>query len=320
MQDRLPQQSPFKERLNSALLEGLFHLGLKLSGSFARRENLHRICNDVMNAFFHLWPSFSDVVCQNMAQVLGLPATHPKVRAKAQSMIRNQAKAWVDFFHYGQKSTEELRAVINTFTGIQQLQSLLDQHKGAILLTAHTGNFELGGLLLRLLDTEIHVVYKADRYPAVEKIRTRIREQGGVQGIAVDGIGFSTLPLLKLLREGKLVGMQGDRDFSLNGLALPFLGRETYFPKGPWELAAMTGAPILCAFFYMDEAGRFHARFEKPIYITNQREFRQEAIRFGMQSYVAHLESVVRAHPEQWYCFYPFWDDPLRKRTGSPNS
>ncbi len=317
MQDRLPQQNPLKERLNSALLEGLFHVGLKLARAFERRAALHRICNDAMGAFFHLWPSFTEVVCQNMAQVMGLPATHPKVQAKARAMMGNQAKAWADFFYFGQRPLDELLAVMDSCSGLDQLQSLIDQKKGAILLTAHAGNFELGGLLLRLLNAKLHVVYKADRYPAVENIRSRIRQQGGVEGIAVDGIGFSTLPLLKLLREGKLVGMQGDRDFSLNGVSLPFMGRETYFPKGPWELAAMTGAPILCAFFYMDEAGRFHARFEQPIYITNQREYRQEAIRFGMQSYVAHLERLVREHPEQWYCFYPFWDDPLRQKANT---
>ena len=35
----------------------------------------------------------------------------------------------------------------------------------------------------------------------------------------------------------------------------------------------------------------------------------------NVQRYVAILERYVREYPEQWYCFYPFWDDPSRKRT-----
>jgi len=27
---------------------------------------------------------------------------------------------------------------------------------------------------------------------------------------------------------------------------------------------------------------------------------------------VADLEALIRQHPSQWYCFYPFWDDPAR--------
>ena len=35
-------------------------------------------------------------------------------------------------------------------------------------------------------------------------------------------------------------------------------------------------------------------------------------IEAGMRAYVAGLEALIRQHPSQWYCFYPFWDDPAR--------
>jgi KDO2-lipid IV(A) lauroyltransferase len=31
---------------------------------------------------------------------------------------------------------------------------------------------------------------------------------------------------------------------------------------------------------------------------------------------VAVLERYVRQYPDQWYCFYPFWEDP--SRTAAP--
>jgi hypothetical protein len=30
---------------------------------------------------------------------------------------------------------------------------------------------------------------------------------------------------------------------------------------------------------------------------------------------VTILEDYVRRYPTQWYCFYPFWDDPSRKES-----
>ena len=112
---------------------------------------------------------------------------------------------------------------------------------------------------------------------------TRSARQGGVIGVPVDGVGFSTLPLLKLLREGRLVGMQGDRDFSLNGLPIPFFGQEAYFPRGPWELAAMTGAPVIASFFFMDAELRFHAKFFEPIHVDGERSKRMASIEQGMR-------------------------------------
>ena len=42
---------------------------------------------------------------------------------------------------------------------------------------------------------------------------------------------------------------------------------------------------------------------------------RDAALRENVARYVAILERYVRERPEQWYCFYPFWDDPSRSRT-----
>lgn len=287
----------------------LFHFAAR---SFARRERGHDIADQIANAFMDVQPRYLEAILDNTAQVMGLKATHPLVERTARDMVRQHARAWVDFFFYGQRPAEEALAQFARIEGMDQFDAVLAEGKGVILLTAHAGNFELGGILLRSRNLKVHAVYKPDHFAAVERLREGMRAQGGVVGIPVDGVGFSTLPLVKLLREGALVGMQGDRDFSLNGVPVPFFGREVPFPRGPWELAAMTGAPIITSFFYTDEERRFHAHFGEPIRIAGGRGGRMEAIQAGMRSYVADLEALIRRHPSQWYCFYPFWDDPAR--------
>jgi KDO2-lipid IV(A) lauroyltransferase len=287
----------------------LFHFAAR---SFARRERGHDIADQIANAFMALRPRYLEAILGNTAQMMGLKPSSTKVERVAREMVRQHARAWVDFFFFGQRPVEEALSQFADLEGLDHLDTVLNEGRGAILLTAHAGNFELGGLLLRARNLKVHAVYKPDRFEAVERLRENMRRQGGVVGIPVDGVGFSTLPLVKLLREGALVGMQGDRDFSLNGVPMPFFGREVPFPRGPWELAAMTGAPIVTSFFYTDEERRFHAHFGKPIYIQGKRGERMTAIEAGMQHYVTDLESLIRRHPSQWYCFYPFWDDPAR--------
>lgn len=300
----------------SAVFGTLFPLFLFAARAFERRGRAFETADAVTAAFIALRPKYLDAVRSNVAQVLGLPTRHRMVDRTARAVVRNHTYAWVDFFHYGQRDSEVAFRNFATLEGEEHLRDLLASGRGAILVTAHAGNYELGGLLLKSLGLEVHAVYKPDRFEAVERLRDRIRRQGGVIGVPVDGVGYSTLPLLKLLREGKLVGMQGDRDFSLNGLPVPFFGRTAYFPRGPWELAAMTGAPVIASFFFMDEEFRFHARFFEPIYISGERGARMADIERGMRAYVRQLEDLVRQHPDQWYCFYPFWDDPLRQTLG----
>lgn len=295
-----------------AVFGTLFPLFLFAARSFQRRSRAFEIADAVISTFLALRPKYLDAVKGNTAQVLGLRIDHPEVERIARQTVRNHAYAWVDFFFYGQRPPEAAIANFVNLEGGAHLEKLAGTGQPAILITAHAGNFELGGLLLRSLGLKLNMVYKPDRFEAVEQLRTRIRAQGGVIGVPVDGVGFSTLPLLKLLREDKVVGMQGDRDFSLNGLPIPFFGREVAFPRGPWELAAMTGAPVIATFFYMDENRKFRARFFEPISITGERGQRQAAIEAAMRRYVGWLEELIREFPDQWYCFYPFWDDPLR--------
>lgn len=312
MQDRMQSDSRVMDLVYGAVFGSLFPLFHVAARSFARRERGHEIADQIANAFMILRPRYLEAILGNTAQVLGLTPAHAKVEHTAREMVRQHARAWVDFFWYGQRPVEEALAQFASLEGMDRFDAVLAEGRGAILLTAHAGNFELGGILLRSRNLKVHAVYKPDRFAAVERLREGMRAQGGVVGIPVDGVGFSTLPLVRLLREGALVGMQGDRDFSLNGVPMPFFGRDVPFPRGPWELAAMTGAPIITSFFYTDEERRFHAHFGEPNRIGGGRGERMEAIQAGMRSYVADLEALIRRHPSQWYCFYPFWDDPAR--------
>ncbi|HJV38767.1 MAG TPA: lysophospholipid acyltransferase family protein [Geothrix sp.] len=312
MQDRMQSDSRLLGLVYGAVFGSLFPLFHFAARSFSRRERGHEIADQIAHAFVTLRPKYLEAILGNTAQMLGLRPTHPEVDRIARDMVRQHARAWVDFFYYGQRAPEEALAQFASLEGLEHLDAAMAERRGVILLTAHAGNYELGGLLLRARNLKIHTVYKPDRFEAVERLREQMRAQGGVVGVPVDGVGFSTLPLVKLLREGALVGMQGDRDFSLNGLPIPFFGREAPFPRGPWELAAMTGASIVTSFFYTDEARRFHARFGEPIQVLGRRGERQAAIEAGMRTYVSTLEQLIREHPSQWYCFYPFWDDPIR--------
>lgn len=312
MQDRMQSGSRALDLLYAGVFGSLFPLFLFAARTFSRRSRGWDIADNVIQGFIRCRPKYLDAVQGNVAQVLGLRVGHPKVRELAVRLVKNHAYAWVDFFFFGQRPIQEAASNFAEVAGIEHFHASLAEGKGMVLLTAHAGNFELGGLLLKLWDLQVHAVYKPDRFEAVERLRDRIRRQGGVVGLPVGGSGFATLPLVRILREGGLVGMQGDRDFSMNGLPVPFFGKEAYFPRGPWELAAMTGAPVVTCFFHMDEDGRFHARFFEPIRVTGERGQRKASIEAGIRRYVALLEEIVREHPDQWYCFYPFWDDPLR--------
>jgi lauroyl/myristoyl acyltransferase len=151
-----------------------------------------------------------------------------------------------------------------------------------------------------------------DIYPAVERARRRLHERAGVNEIPIDSSFGPTLAVLRALERNAIVAMQGDRDFNNTGVAVPFFGRDAFFPRGPLRVAMATEAAVLPAFIVRVREGRYRAVVEKPLSIERGGD-REAALRENLRRYVEILERYVRAFPEQWYCFYPFWDDPSRR-------
>ena len=162
----------------------------------------------------------------------------------------------------------------------------------------------------------IHVVLVPDLFAGVERVRRRMHARAGVTEIPVDRTFLPTLAVLRALDKNGIVAMQGDRDFDNTVVPAPFFGREAYFPRGPWRVAMATGAVVLPAFIVSVPGGRYRAIIEEPIPIEDTGD-RDAALRRNVARYVAVLERYVGKYPEQWYCFYPFWDDPSRKAAPS---
>jgi KDO2-lipid IV(A) lauroyltransferase len=134
-----------------------------------------------------------------------------------------------------------------------------------------------------------------------------------VTEIPVDRTFAPTLAVLRALGANEIVAMQGDRDFDNTGIAVPFFGRDAYFPRGPLRVAMATDAAVLPAFIVRVPDGRYRAIIEEPLAIDRAGD-RETALKRNLARYVAILEDYVRRYPDQWYCFYPFWDDPTRRR------
>ncbi len=160
---------------------------------------------------------------------------------------------------------EESSRLVESVVGFERILEGRKRGKGVLLLTAHLGNWEVGGLMLAEVKQPIHVVLVPDIYPAVEKARRRLHERCGVTEIPIDRSFTPTLAVLRALSENAIVAMQGDRDFNNTGVAVPFFGREAYFPRGPLRVAMATDAAVLPAFIVRVADGRYRAILEEPL-------------------------------------------------------
>lgn len=251
-----------------------------------------------------------EAILENHAAVLGLPPWRREVEESAREMLGHHSRSWIDLLRFSARPPTDLEAVVPERVGTEHLLAARDAGRGAILLTAHVGNFEIGGFFLQAVGLKVAVVYLPDPSPVVERDRTAARDRLGIRSIPLVS-ELSAVKVLRSLEEGYFVAIQGDRDYGGTGRKMPFLGREVSFPVGPFRIAAAAGVPLLPVFVLRGEGGRYRTVVEPPIRVdAARRGERDEAERRAMTDFVAILERTIRDNHAQWYTFARFWEPP----------
>ncbi|MFA6217107.1 MAG: lysophospholipid acyltransferase family protein [Candidatus Omnitrophota bacterium] len=276
---------------------------------------------------YHLAIFFSDVhflfanidrktVKENLKAIFPEKTSRERNKIRLE-MFRNFAKYLVDFFRFSILNKEYIRNNI-TIENLHYLDDTLKKGKGGIILTAHIGNWELGGVVTAQLGYPFWAVALPHKN---KKVNDFFNFQRAIKNVKIIPFGNAVRQSLKVLKDNKLLALVGDRDFTKEkGVAVDFLNKFTTLPKGPAAFALKTGAPIIPGFMLRNPDDSFTLRFEKPIEIPAQTLKNQDKNNgFSLDDkkveeitilYKAIIETYIRKYPEQWYMFRKYWIEP----------
>jgi phosphatidylinositol dimannoside acyltransferase len=233
----------------------------------------------------------------NVARVV--PSSSGAAReALVDDVFRHFAMCFVDLV--GDNRRSRPGRLVGRVEGDEHLRAALTGNGGLVLVTAHLGNWELGGRLLAdRLGRRTHVVVAPELDQGVERFL-----RGGSGPVTFVRLGAPTamVSLVAALRRGELVALQGDRALGTRGDTLAeFFGAPTAFPRGPFVLARAAGVPVVPAFCVLGPDRRYTISLAPPIHVAAGAE---EA---ALARWVVTLERMVRRTPEQWFNFYDVW-------------
>ena len=228
----------------------------------------------------------------------------PKARVRA--VFRNFGKYLLEFFTMTkrlQPSFIESNVHINN---IEYLNEVLQKGKGGIIVSAHLGNWEMGGAVLPILGFPLSVVALAHKDPRVNALFNAKREAFGAMVIQTD---VAVRRVVEHLRRNRLVAILADRDFGNHGLVLDFFGRKTMIPKGAAFFSMKTGAPIIPIFFLRTTGDHFEIKIYPPIDPppVPDGKITEHAAIDHIQQYLTIIEDEIRKNPSQWLLFREFW-------------
>lgn len=201
------------------------------------------------------------------------------------------------------------------FEGLEILDSLVAQKRGAICVSAHFGNWEWMGAAVAARGYPLSLMIGTQSNPYVDAMFIRLRATQGMRGVRIRDLRET----MRALKRGEFMAAVGDQDGDKYGVFVKLFGHTacTHFF---WELPAIrTGSALV--FGVPERLGPRRHRVaikllpDPPAGLSDI-----QATAFRLQAYNDLLEEAVRKNPEMWLWMHHRWlsQPEQRLHIGSP--
>lgn len=253
---------------------------------------------------YYVFASKDRAIVRENLKVALVEETPPKeIERHVLSIFINFAKYLADFFKFPRFTEESVKKNIEV-EGREHVDKCLEEGKGAILLSVHLGNWELGAAVVGGLGYKLSAI-------ALEHDTKRINDfftgQRAINNVKSIPIGVSVKGCFKALRDNETVAIMGDKDYTSTGVEIEFFGKKTLVPKGAAVISLKTGAPIIFVVLTREKGDKFKLKFEEPIR-SKPSARTEEDVRTLMARYIKLFEKYITRYPDQWYAFQKIWN------------
>ncbi|WP_068053073.1 phosphatidylinositol mannoside acyltransferase [Nocardia xishanensis] len=237
---------------------------------------------------------------RNLARVLGTtPGDVPDDLVHAS--LRSYARYWREAFRLPSMNPMRLAETIeSSATGLEHIHEAVERGRGAVLALPHSGNWDLAGVWVVQRVGSPTVVAERLRPDSLFRRFVRFRERLGFEIIPLTGTATPPLELLTArLRQGRIVGLLGERDLSGTGVPVTFFGEPARMPAGPARLSIDTGAPLLPVHCWFTPGG-WGFRVDAPIDTAR-------GVEHTTQAMADRFAAGIAEHPADWHMMQPVW-------------
>jgi len=225
-----------------------------------------------------------------------------EIRGLVRRMYAQLGLNGVELCRLGTMSAAELETAV-IMEGWDHLKAAMARGRGAIILTAHLGNWDMLCTLAPRWGYPLTIITKNLRNQRLNRFWMQARERFGLRFVPAR---HSFRACLTALRKNEIVGFVLDQNMiDREGIFVEFFGRPACTTPGLAYLAAQSGAPVVPAFMVRDADGRHRGRILALLEPPPDRE--PGTIRAATQQYTRIIETAVREHPDQWIWLHRRW-------------
>lgn len=188
--------------------------------------------------------------------------------------------------------------------GAKHIEEALSYGRGGVIVTSHSGNWELIGAALTAYGMPIAGVAQHQRNESVNRFINYLRAFTGMH--ITDKLDIREM--MKMLGKKYFIGLIMDQDGGGTGLMMQFLGRPASVVQGPAVLSRFKKAPILPVFIRPNPSKPGHHILEiGEVIFTPHTANKDEDIKGTLAFLTRLIEEHIYAYPQQWFWLHNRW-------------
>jgi KDO2-lipid IV(A) lauroyltransferase len=265
------------------------------------------------NMFFHLDWKRRKVALENLHLAFGREKPKEELLAIAQGAYQNLGMMAIEFFRIPKMDVETFKKKV-TIEGLEEALKLLEKGRGMLLLLSHFGNWEMMGIMSKLIGDPILVLAKPmKKNKRVDQYITEIRNAAGLEVVSTIK---ASRTVIKALSKNRIVGILIDqRAKRSEGVWADFFGKKAPTTPGLAVLAMKTGAPVVPVFMVRNGFGKHRMIIQNPLDLVHTGDIKKD-VEANTQLFNHTLESMIRQYPDQWFWVHRRWERKRRVSQG----
>ncbi|MDX9701766.1 MAG: lysophospholipid acyltransferase family protein [Candidatus Auribacterota bacterium] len=254
---------------------------------------------------FYLFARERRKTINNLNKAFSSEKKPEEIFAIARGTFVNLGRNFAELLRWDSLTDDELKKRI-TCSNIEYAWDILKQNKGAVVLTCHSGNFELIPPYFAARGHCGAIIARAFHDSRINDLLVELRKSKGCKVIDRDD---SPRSIFASLRENRLLGILADQDIrKLDGVFVDFFGHSAYTPIAPVIIAQTAGCPLLPMIITRDPLCKYrhHIKVYPPIELVGSKKDRN-ALVVNTQKWSKLVEDHIRAYPDQWVWMHNRW-------------
>jgi KDO2-lipid IV(A) lauroyltransferase len=240
---------------------------------------------------------------EHLRMIYGDRWSERRIRSTAHAVYRNIAKNMFDAFCLSRLGREELERLVQA-DDLARLREVYQRGAGVVMVAAHLGCFELLLYFMGRVGFKAFAVGRKLQDPRLDELVRNLRSGPNVQYVYRSD---SPRAILRLLREGRLMGVLIDQDTrGVDGVFAHFFGRLAYTPSGIIKMAMRFDIPVFVVTTARQPDGTHRIFLSEQIALLKDGDPDAALVRN-----IEHINSVITGmiepYPEQWVWMHQRW-------------